>query len=72
MLNLDQAEQQTTIDIFLRSAKEKLKQTKEVESGGSDKKPPVRKTKKTPTAQEPGKKGKKEMPYSGSIEKYFT
>ena len=37
------------IDIFLRSAKEKLKQTKEE-----------------------GKKRKKEMPSSGSIEKYFT
>ena len=63
---------QTLIDIFLSSAKEKLKQTKELELGKSDKKPPVRKIKKTTTAKESGKKRKKEMHSSGRIENYFT
>ena len=44
----------------------------ELDLGKYDKKPPVRKTKKTPTVKETGKKRKKELPSSGGIKKYFT
>ena len=44
--------------------------TKELELGKCDKKPPVRKTKETPTVKETGKKRKKELPSSGNIKKY--
>ena len=71
-LNTNNKERQTSIDIFLSSAREKLKHTKELESGNNNKKPPVKNIKKKTMAQESGKKRKKEMPSSGKIENYFT
>ena len=70
--NINDKKKQTSIDIFLNSAREKLKHTTELESEKRNKNPPAKNIKKKPMMQDSGKKRKKEMPPSGKIENYFT